>query len=263
MSCRPRVKERKIQVAPRMHPLPEALHILFEDDEILAVAKPAGLHVFPSSRGEQQSLWSRLKEVRPEIGGVGDPSSPAFVHRLDRGTSGVLLAAKADPVYRELRRAFERGEVRKEYLALVEGVLNESAEVDLPLGSRYRRSAKVLVQLPGRRLRGIRPARTFVEPLGVADDLTLCRVSIETGVRHQIRAHLSHLEHPVVGDREYKARRELEGLGERAFLHAWRIRLPHPLSRSPVEIVCPLPEDLLHILDVLGLDSPASLDGSS
>lgn len=245
-----------------MHPPPEVLQILYEDDEILAVAKPAGLHVFPSSRGEHQSLWSQLKGVRPGLGEVGDPAAPAIVHRLDRGTSGVLLAAKTDPVYRELRRAFEQGKVNKEYLALVEGVLNESAEVDLPLGSRYRRSAKVLVQLPGRRLRGVRPARTFVEPLGVADDLTLCRVSIETGVRHQIRAHLSYLGHPVVGDREYKARREVEGLGERTFLHAWQIRLPHPLSNSPVEIVCPLPEDLLYILDGLGLDSPASLDGS-
>jgi 23S rRNA-/tRNA-specific pseudouridylate synthase len=81
-------------------------------------------------------------------------------------------------------------------------------------------------------------------------------------VRHQIRAHLSYLGHPVVGDCEYKARREVKGLGERTFLHAWQIRLPHPLFGSPVEIACPLPEELLHILDALGLDSTSSLDGS-
>jgi len=245
-----------------MQPPPEALRILHEDDEILAVAKPAGLHVFPSSRGERQSLWSQLKEARPGLDRVGDRSAPAFVHRLDRGTSGVLLAAKTDPVYQKLREAFDRSEVEKEYLALVEGFLPEPVEVDIPIGSRYRRSAKVQVQLPGRKLRGIRPARTVVEPQDTQDDLTLCRIRIYTGVRHQIRVHLSHLGHPVVGDRDYKASREVRGLGERIFLHAWRVRFPHPLSSSPQEIECPLPGELSHVLDELGLDLPAGLDGS-
>jgi 23S rRNA pseudouridine1911/1915/1917 synthase len=147
------------------------------------------------------------------------------------------------------------------YLALVEGELSESIELDLPIGSRYRRSKKVQVQLPGRKLRGVRPALTVVEPLASSNDLTLCRVEIRTGVRHQIRAHLSHLECPVVGDREYGARREIAGLEARTFLHAWQLRLPHPLSGTRVEIDCPLPEDLLHILDKLGLDSSVSLDG--
>lgn len=240
-----------------MPPLPDGMEILFEDDAVLALAKPAGLHVFPSSRGEQESLWFRLKEARPGLDGVGDPSAPAIVHRLDRGTSGILLAAKTDPVYRKLREAFEKGEVEKVYLALVEGVLGDSLEVDLPLGSRYRRSAKVQVQLPGKRLRGVRPARTEVEPAGTADEFTLCRVWIRTGVRHQIRAHLSHLAHPVAGDREYGARREVAGLEDRTFLHAWRVRLAHPLSGSALEIACPLPGSLALILKELGLDPPA------
>lgn len=245
-----------------MHPPPEDLQFLYEDDHILAVAKPAGLHVFPQSRGEPEALWSRLKEIRPGLERVGDPTAPAFVHRLDRGTSGALLAAKTDPAYEKLRRAFHAGGIEKEYLALVEGELPEPLEVDLPIGSRYRRSKKVQVQVPGRKLRGIRPARTVVEPQDSGGDLTLCRVTISTGVRHQIRAHLSHLGHPVAGDREYGARRKLEGLGGRIFLHARRVRLPHPLSASPVEIACPLPGDLLQMLDELGLAPPASLDGS-
>jgi 23S rRNA pseudouridine1911/1915/1917 synthase len=241
--------------------LPEGSQILFEDDALLAVEKPACLHVFPQSHGERQSLWSRLKEIRPGLDGVGDPSAPAFVHRLDRGTSGVLLAAKTDPVYRKLRKAFEAGEIEKAYLALVEGELSEPVEVDLPIGSRYRRSKKVQVQIPGRKLRGVRPALTVVTPLDSTDDLTLCRVKIYTGVRHQIRAHLCYLEHPVAGDSEYGASREIAGLGGRTFLHAWQLRLPHPRSGSRVEIACPLPEDLSHILDELGLDSSAGLDG--
>lgn len=236
--------------------LPEGPQILYEDDAILALVKPAGLHVFPQKRGEQQSLWSRLKVVRPGLDGVGDSSAPAFVHRLDRGTSGVLLAAKSDPVYRTLRQAFEDGEIGKVYLALVEGVLPEPVEVELPIGSRYRRSAKVQVQLPGRKLRGVRPARTEIEPLSSGHDLTLCRVKIFTGARHQIRAHLGYLEHPVAGDREYGAVREIPGLESRAFLHAWQIRLAHPLSGSDVEIACPLQGDLLQILNEFGLDAP-------
>jgi len=239
-----------------MHLPPEDLQLLYEDDAILAVAKPAGLHVFSSSRGERESLWSRLKEIRPGLAGVGDPSAPAFVHRLDRGTSGVLLAARTGPVYRRLRAAFEEGEIEKVYLALVEGELTEAIEVELPIGSRYRRSAKVQVQLPGRRLRGVRPAWTGIEPLAVGDDFSLCRVKILTGVRHQIRAHLSHLKHPVVGDRDYGAVRDILGLESRTFLHAWQIRLPHPVSGSDLQIACPLPEDLLHILKELGLDAP-------
>jgi 23S rRNA pseudouridine1911/1915/1917 synthase len=236
-----------------MPPPPEGLNILFEDQAVLAVAKPAGLHVFPSSRGEPRSVWSRLKELRPGLDGVGNPANPAIVHRLDRGTSGVLLAAKDDPAYRRLRQAFEGGEVEKVYLALVEGAFDRVLEVDLPLGSRYRRSAKVRVQLPGRSLRGVRPARTRAEPLGSAEGLTLCRVLINTGVRHQIRAHLSHLDHPVAGDREYGARREFPGLVDRFFLHAWRVRLSHPVSGSPLRVDCPPPEELTKILVDLDL----------
>lgn len=239
-----------------MPPLPEGLGILFEDDAILAVAKPAGLHVFPSGRGERQSVWSRLKEMRPGLDGVGDPAAPAIVHRLDRGTSGILLAAKADRAYRRLREAFDKGEVEKEYLVLVEGVLSDPVEMDLSIGSRYRRSSRVRVQLPGRRLRGVRPARTSAEPLSGSGDLTLCRVRIQTGVRHQIRAHLGHLGHPVAGDLDYGAGRTVMNLEDRFFLHAWRIRLRHPQTGSALEVCCPPPPDLLQILKSLGMVAP-------
>lgn len=239
-----------------MHPLPEDLQILHEDDEVLALAKPAGLHVFPSRRGEQHSLWLLLKRIRPGLEEVGDLSAPAFVHRLDRGTSGVLLAAKTGPAYESLRKAFEAGEIEKVYLALAEGELAEPVEVDLPIGSRYRRSKKVQVQVPGRELRGVRPARTKIEPLSTAGGFTLCRVKIFTGVRHQIRAHLSHLRHPVAGDREYGASKRIAGLKARTFLHAWQVRLLHPASGSVLKLTCPLPADLEQILKGFGLEKP-------
>jgi len=236
--------------------LPERLEILFEDDAVLAAVKPAGMHVFPSSRGEPQSAWVLLKEMRPGLDKVGDPAAPAFVHRLDRGTSGILLAAKTNRAYRRLREAFEKGEVGKEYLALVEGVLSDLVEVDLPIGTRYRRSAKVQVQLPGRNLRGVRPARTSAEPLAGSDDLTLCRVQIQTGVRHQIRAHLSYLGHPVAGDLDYGASRRVSNLEDRFFLHAWQACLSHPQTGSALAICCPLPPDLVQILNNLGIQPP-------
>lgn len=247
------MRTSKIQAPRRAPPILDSLTILYEDEAVLAVAKPAGLHVFPSIRGERKSVWSLLKEMRSGTAGPGEPAAPSIVHRLDRGTSGVLLAAKTGPVHRALRESFETGRVEKVYLALVEGELDRVVEVDLPLGSRYRRSAKVQVQLPGRRLRGVRPAQTTAEPIGTADGLTLCRVRIRTGVRHQIRVHLSHLDHPVVGDREYGARREFAGLGERFFLHAWSIRIPHPVAGPPVHVVCPLPDELTGVLGDLGM----------
>lgn len=238
-------------------PLGEPMDILYEDDAILAVDKPAGLHVFPSRRGERQSLWTRLKTLRPELEGVGDPETPAITHRLDRGTSGILLVAKNDRAYQTLRKAFESGEVDKVYVALVEGVLSKPVEVDLSIGSRYRRSTKVQVQLPGKRLRGVRPARTSVNPLASASGLTLCHIRIRTGVRHQIRAHLGHLGHPLVGDFDYGAHGEMARLENRLFLHAWMLKLRHPDSGSPLRIVCPLPGNLAQMLEKIGLAPPA------
>jgi 23S rRNA pseudouridine1911/1915/1917 synthase len=224
-----------------------------EDDLLLAVEKPAGLHVFPSSSDSQDSVLSRLLPERPRLSEIGDARAPAFVHRLDRSTSGLLLAAKTQAAYDTLREAFSGGRVQKEYLALAEGCLQGRVEVDVALGARYRRSKRVSVCSGDRPLRGVRPARTIVEEIAQADGFTLCRVKTFTGFRHQVRAHLAHLGHTLAGDDLYGATRDVSGLKDQFFLHAWLIELLHPGDGRRLRLVCPLPRAKKQVLSSAGL----------
>lgn len=245
----------------KKHPGPEGPGpgwpgILEERDDLLALAKPAGLDVFSSPRGRKESLAGWLVGLRPALAEVGEPAAPAIVHRIDRGTSGLVLAARTSRAYRLLRAAFSDGTVGKDYLAVAEGVIRDELMVDLALGARHRRSRKVAVALPGRRLRGVRPAWTRVVPLGSGGGKTLCLVRIGPGMRHQIRAHLAHVGHPVAGDRLYGAGAWREGPGDGYFLHAWRLHLAPALSSGPYRLHCPLPPVWSTCLHALGLEEP-------
>ncbi len=221
---------------------------------LLGLDKPAGLNVFGP-----ESLATWLISQRPGLASVGPADEPAIVHRLDRDTSGLVLAATDPGAYHRLRAAFSSGRVDKRYLALVEGRLEGPIRIDLPLGSRYRRSRRVQVDRGRSRLRGVRPAVTEVEPIEVGQDLSLCRIRILTGLRHQIRAHLAHLGHPVAGDGLYGARLDVPGLGGRHFLHAQRIQLD--LEGGPrVDWRCPLGPDLQAVLAEIGLSDPIGGD---
>ncbi len=212
----------------------------------LAVFKPAGMHVF--GRG---SLAGWLLEQRPELAAVGPADQPALVHRLDRDTAGLMLAAASPGAYAPLRRAFAEGAIDKRYLALVGGELDRPALVDRPLGARYRRSRRVAVADGRQRLRGVRPARTAVEPLVRSAGWTLCAVRIRTGMRHQIRAHLAHLGHPVAGDGLYGGA-PLAGLEGRFFLHAWRLKLAAGHAAGPLAHRCGLDAGLRWVARQLG-----------
>ncbi|NMB77074.1 MAG: RluA family pseudouridine synthase [Myxococcales bacterium] len=235
--------------------------ILADEAGLLALFKPAGWNTFPGP-GDGETLSGWLLHRIPELAGVGPTSAPALLHRLDRPTSGLMLAARTPELYRALRQAFSEGAVEKRYLALVEGELPSPVFCDAPLGERYRRSKKVQVVSPAarRRVRRPRKARTEIEPLCSAGGFTLCRVQIHTGVRHQIRAHLAHLGHPVAGDALYGARQILPGLENRIFLHANAARLVHPADERPRTFSCPAGEDLRRILESLGFP-PLTPDG--
>lgn len=224
-----------------------------EDDYLVVVDKPAGLHVFPSGSGSTDSVLNRLLPGRPGLAEIGDAAAPAFVHRLDRATSGLLLAAKTDKAYRVLRRAFKGGMIHKQYLALAEGSLRGEVEVNAALGGRYRRSRRVSVQTGSRRLRGVRPARSVVQEIAQASGLTLCRVATFTGFRHQVRAHLAHLGHPLAGDGLYGATLMVAGLEKQFFLHAWSMELKHPIDGRDLLLECRLPREKLEILARIGL----------
>jgi 23S rRNA pseudouridine1911/1915/1917 synthase len=187
----------------------------------------------------------------PELTSVGDPKAPAIVHRLDRDTSGLVLVARTNQAYQKLRQDFKKGLVKKEYLALVEGELAAPMEIRLPLGSRHRRSKKVQVLNGGQHLRNFRNAHTKVRPLVTTRDFSLCSIELITGFRHQIRAHLAYVGHPVVHDRQYGAVCNVDFLGERFFLHSWRLNFQHPNKNSLVTFSDPLPENLSNCLKYL------------
>ena len=222
--------------------------VLTTDEALLALYKPAGLHVF----GAHGSVWSWLAEQHPELAQIGPEREPAFVHRLDQGTSGLLLAARSSSTYQFLRTAFRSGRVAKTYLALAQGVLDEPQEVDAPLGGRYRRSKTVQVARENRRLHSRVPARSRIVPLATGGGWTLCRVDMHTGARHQIRAHLAHIGHPVAGDAAYGARSA--PLDSAHFwLHAYAAVFEHPLGGHSVRLVCPLDEQRLRVLESVGI----------
>ena len=236
----------------------ESPRTLYCDDELLVIDKPAGMHVFPSNEREQAVL-TYIVQQWPEMGEIGDPQFPAITHRLDQGTSGLLLAARTQHAYQALRTMFRRKLVHKTYLALVEGEIARSCSIDLPIGARHRRSRKVVVAVgerDRRTLRSLLPALTSLYPLGSARGFTFCRVEMTTGVRHQIRAHLSHLGHPIAGDTLYGATQLLPEITDRFFLHAWRLDLAHPTSQQALSFTCPLPEKLTAVIARLGIPIP-------
>jgi 23S rRNA pseudouridine1911/1915/1917 synthase len=217
------------------------LSILYEDDWLVAVDKAAGIPCHPLHRGERGSVASFLVARFPEMLQVGsDVRQPGLVHRLDTDTSGVLLAARSQDGYTRLRGQFRAGNVQKEYLALVVGRVARPGRIEKPIAHHPRSPSRMRVADNPRdaeRWRA-RPALTIYEPLEEFREATLLRVEIVTGVRHQIRAHLQDLGHPVLADALYGG-----GAGPRQMLHARSIRLTHPGSSKSVRIDSPTPAD--------------------
>ena len=221
------------------------LDIVFEDDSVVVVNKPAGLVVHPAAGHPTGTLVNAILAHCPGLN-VGESGRPGIVHRVDRDTSGLLVVAKTEVALESLRRQFKNREVDKIYLALTQGHPPVPVGVvDVPLARD-----------PGNRKRmgvvtGGRPSRTgfrVVEELG---DYSLLEVSLETGRTHQIRVHLAWLGVPVVGDTVYGRRKPSLGL-QRQFLHAWRLSFAHPVDGHVVSLEAPLPSDLLQVLDSLG-----------
>jgi 23S rRNA pseudouridine1911/1915/1917 synthase len=218
---------------------PPAPHeVVWEDEHLLVVDKPAGVVVHPAA-GHRGGTLVQALAGRAAGGGVGgDPNRPGVVHRLDRDTSGLLVVAKSDAVLRALQSQLARREIEREYLALVEGrPPARTGTIDAPLG-RDRR-------IRTRRSSDTDDPRAAVTHFAIEEALpttTLLRVRLETGRTHQIRAHLLAIGHPVAGDPEY-GHAGLLGL-ERQFLHAARLAFTHPATGRPVEVVSPLPPDL-------------------
>jgi len=234
-------------------PQPQAIAItvLYEDDDVLVVAKPAGLVVHPGAGHPDQTLVNGLLHRFPEIAEVGDPQRPGIVHRLDRDTSGVLVVARSARAYDGLVRALAAREVTREYIALVWGVPDSPRGViDAPIGRSERRRTRMAVRSSGRDAR----TRYEVRDRFGDDRLALLHCELETGRTHQIRVHLAAIGHPVVGDAAYGGLRSGMSL-RRPFLHAARLAFTHPVSGEAIEVEEQLPAELAEALEEAGRET--------
>jgi 23S rRNA pseudouridine1911/1915/1917 synthase len=210
--------------------------VAYEDDALVVVDKPAGVVVHPA-RGHRQGTLAQALAGR--VSGGEDSGRAGIVHRLDRDTSGLLVVAKSDEVHRRLKAALATREIRREYLALVEGrPPARSGTIEAPIGRDPRHRTRMSVDAGA----DAKPAVTHFELERALPRSSLLRVRLQTGRTHQIRVHLRAIGHPVCGDPEY-GHAGLYGL-ERQFLHATRLAFDHPLTGAPLDIVSPLPPDL-------------------
>jgi 23S rRNA pseudouridine1911/1915/1917 synthase len=213
--------------------------VVFEDDHLLVIDKPAGLVVHPA-RGHREGTLAQLLEG---VAAGGDPTRAGIVHRLDRGTSGLLIVARSEEAHRRLQAAIAAREVQREYLALVQGhPPSRSGTIEAPIGRDPRIRTRMAVG--GRFSREARTHFTLERAVGA---FSLLKLRLETGRTHQIRVHLQAIGYPVVGDPEYGAA-GLLGL-ERQFLHATRLAFRHPISGADIELHSELPPDLQTALE--------------
>jgi 23S rRNA pseudouridine1911/1915/1917 synthase len=264
-----------VEVHPRPPVRAEAesipLDVLYEDDDVVAVNKPAGMVVHAGAGNPRGTLVNALLGRGLPLSQGGDVLRPGIVHRLDKDTSGIILVAKNDAAHAKLGEDFRQRTVKKTYIALVEGLLKEdSGRIELAIG----RDPKRRVRMTARRsavLADAREARTDWRVLARIDTTTLVEVQLHTGRTHQIRVHFSAVRHPVLGDTLYGAAAELlvgknslPPLG-RNFLHAAKLGFTHPRSRVWIDLSAPMPESLRAFLKQLAAaagDDPQRIDAA-
>ncbi|MDR0480364.1 MAG: 23S rRNA pseudouridine(1911/1915/1917) synthase RluD [Gallionellaceae bacterium] len=251
-----------IVVAPQAHPAEQpyraeaiALHIVFEDDSILVIDKPAGLVVHPGSGNWDGTLLNALLHHAPQLAGI---PRAGIVHRLDKDTSGLLVVAKTLTAQTALVRQLQARTVKREYYALVYGEVARDGMIDAPLGRHPAQRTKMAIVPSGK------PAVTHYQvaerfpaiATGTGQGCTLLRCRLETGRTHQIRVHLASIRHPLVGDHTYlkgaqkcpPSLRELLTAFPRQALHAAQLGLEHPASGAWMEWQAPLPPDFAGLL---------------
>jgi 23S rRNA pseudouridine1911/1915/1917 synthase len=257
----------KVAVTPKARPPLRAhaesipLDILFEDPDIIAVNKPAGMTVHAGAGNASGTMVNALLGRGQSLSQLGDALRPGIVHRLDKETSGVILVAKTDAAHARLGEAFRQRAVNKTYIALVQGSFETtSGRIELAIGrdpiKRVRMAAEQKT-FRGPKIANSREARTDWRTLLRIDATTLLEVQLHTGRTHQIRVHFSALKHPVVGDTLYGAAAQLR-VGDisipplrRNFLHAVKIAFSHPRTGERMEIRAPLPLELREFLYTL------------
>ncbi len=242
-------------------PEPIALDVVFEDDHVLVVNKPAGMVTHPGAGRMIGTLAAATLAHAPEMAGVGSPRRPGIVHRLDKGTSGLIVLAKTQAAYDGLTAQLAGRTVSRRYLCLVQGTVRRPAGViDAAIGRDPRSRVRMAVVKEGRGKRAVTRFRVL-ERFGGPAAVSFLECRLETGRTHQIRVHLASLGHPLLGDETYRGRRgapsadaalteALRGLGGVA-LHAASLAFIHPVTGAPLTFSCPLPDRIGQILSLL------------
>jgi 23S rRNA pseudouridine1911/1915/1917 synthase len=250
--------EIEVELAPPapaiLQPQDIPIEIIYEDDDLIVVNKPAGMVVHPAAGVESGTLANAIVFHFQQLSSVQGAARPGIVHRLDKGTSGLLVVAKTEPAHQHLADQFRDREVFKSYLALVHGHIEKAqGEIDQPIARDPRNRTRMAV------VRGGRTALSIYKVHKCFARFTLLDVELKTGRTHQIRAHLSWLNHPVVGDEVYgggrdktvsdpKMRSRIAKLG-RQFLHAEQLGFRHPRTSEQLQFSAPLPSELQSLLD--------------
>jgi 23S rRNA pseudouridine1911/1915/1917 synthase len=237
-------------------PEPIEIDILYEDQDLIAINKKAGMVVHPAPGHSAGTLVNALLHHCPDIGNISGEIRPGIVHRLDKDTSGSLVIAKNSITHENLSRQFKARRIKKEYLTLVHGEMaSDSGSINLPIGRhpvhRKRMSTKS---------KKGREAETVWEVYERFKSATLIKILLKTGRTHQIRVHCAAMNHPVMGDRVYgtkKAGRDLfnkigiKEMVKRQMLHAWRLKIFHPTLQKEMSFESPIPQDMKECITIL------------
>lgn len=232
-----------------LQPADIPLDVLYEDDHLLILNKPAGLVVHPAPGHEADTLVNALLTHCPNLAGIGGVQRPGIVHRLDKDTTGAIAIAKTDQAHQHLQAQLKAKTARREYLGIVSGApKTPSGTVDLPIG-RHPVDRKKMAIVPVEK--GGRPAITHWRVQERLSNYTLMHFQLETGRTHQIRVHSAQMGHPIVGDPVYSSGRSLGVNIAGQALHAWRLQLQHPVTGELIEATAPPPEAFTTLLTIL------------
>lgn len=217
-----------------IRPIPYPLSVVFEDEWLLVIDKPAGMSVHPARDPDEPTVENALAAILP------DGENPHPVSRLDKGTTGLLTVAKSGYVHARMKELQHAGEFQKTYLALCTGEISEGTRlIDAPIGPKPGSTYERTVRADGAE------ARSLCETLAVGNGLSLVRLTPYTGRTHQLRVHMAHIGHPLLGDWLYGARSDAV---PRPALHAAALSFVHPITKAAISLKSPLPEDMSRLL---------------
>ncbi|MGI6324494.1 MAG: RluA family pseudouridine synthase [Bacilli bacterium] len=230
---------REIKIEPENIPL----DIIYEDDDLLVVNKPANMVVHPAAGHRTNTLVNALLYHCNSLSNVNGHIRPGIVHRLDKDTSGLLLVAKNDEIHHQLARALQENKIVRKYIALVEGIINNNiGTIDAPIGRDPRHRKKMAVTAKGR------PAITHFRVIKRLADATLVECELNTGRTHQIRVHLKYINHPIINDPIYNPKKIIDDSGQ--LLHAYKLEFNHPRTNEYMEFEALLPTSFIKIMEM-------------